>query len=195
MLARGDLHPSWDRHERFLPDPLLQRPGARLFRTGDRGRWLDDGNIEYRGRNDDLVKIDGLPVELSELESTLQEIPRIKHCAVTVRSDARGPRFLLAHVELDGTHDDLDAVVSSIAAAARAKLPAHMVPREIRRISQMPLTLSGKIDRKRLARFTGILKAEGVTVRQLEELDHSQRTGTAAASRAFRCPGYRTYRR
>ena len=150
VLARGYLHPSWDRHERFLPDPLSQRPDARLFRTGDRGRWLEDGNIEYRGRNDDLVKIDGLPVELSELESTLQEIPSIKHCAVTVRSDARGPRFLIAHVEFDGTHDDLDTALGSIAAAARAKLPAHMVPREIRRISQMPLTLSGKIDRKRL---------------------------------------------
>ena len=150
VLARGYLHPSWDRHERFLPDPLSQHPGARVFRTGDRGRWLADGNIEYRGRNDDLVKIDGRPVELSELESTLQEIPSIKHCAVTVRSDARGPRYLLAHVELDGTHDDLDAALRAIAAAARAKLPAHMVPRAFRPISPMPLTLSGKIDRRRL---------------------------------------------
>lgn len=150
VLARGYLHPPRDRRERFLPDPLSQRPGARLFRTGDRGRWLDDGNIEYRGRNDDLVKIDGLPVELSELESTLHEIPSIKHCAVTVHSDPRGPRFLVAHVELDDGGEDLDTVLAAIAAAARAKLPAHMVPREIRHIGRMPLTLSGKIDRKRL---------------------------------------------
>ncbi|HBG94630.1 MAG TPA: hypothetical protein DDY14_04735 [Chromatiaceae bacterium] len=151
-VARGYLHPPAQGHSRFVPDPFSQHPGAQLFRTGDRGRRLADGNIEYRGRNDDLVKINGLPVELSELESTLHEISGIKHCAVTAHSDARGLGFLIAHVELDDAEDANAAAdrLASIEAMAHAKLPTHMTPREIRLVTKMPLTLSGKIDRKRL---------------------------------------------
>jgi putative pyridoxal-dependent aspartate 1-decarboxylase len=152
-VARGYLHPPRDGSDRFMADPFSADPGAKLFRTGDRGRLLADGNIEYRGRNDDLVKIEGFPVELSELESALSEIEPVKHCAVTVRNDQRGARFLVAHVELDGGHctpDDQRHALATIEAEARAKLPPQMVPRELRVVAEMPLTLSGKIDRKQL---------------------------------------------
>jgi len=92
-------------------------------------------------------------VELSELESALSEIEPVKHCAVTVRNDQRGARFLVAHVELDGGHytpDDQRHALATIEAEARAKLPPQMVPRELRVVAEMPLTLSGKIDRKQL---------------------------------------------
>jgi len=155
-VARGYLHPPRDGRDRFIADPFASHPGARLFRTGDRGRILEDGTIEYRGRNDDLVKIHGFPVELSELESVLHEIAPIKHCAVMVRGDTHGDRFLVAYVELDGAEETLEAgqrALASIEAEMRARLPAHMIPRRLRLVARMPLTLSGKIDRKQLDRL------------------------------------------
>nr|VFK67831.1 MAG: putative pyridoxal-dependent aspartate 1-decarboxylase [Candidatus Kentron sp. UNK]VFK73183.1 MAG: putative pyridoxal-dependent aspartate 1-decarboxylase [Candidatus Kentron sp. UNK] len=154
-VARGYFHRSEDTRKRFLPDPFSEQPEARMFRTGDRGKWLKDGNIDYRGRNDDLVKIGGCRIELSEVESTLQEIAGIKHCAVTVRSDEHGARFLVAHIELDAMGETrIDP--GAIEVAARAKLPDYMTPRQYRVVDKMPLTLGGKIDRKIVDRTRSI---------------------------------------
>ncbi|KTB96558.1 hypothetical protein AO387_25685 [Pseudomonas syringae ICMP 11168] len=71
--------------ERFLEDPFSAEPAARMYRSGDLGRWLADGNIEYLGRNDDQVKLRGFRIELGEIESKLSECPGVREAVVLVR--------------------------------------------------------------------------------------------------------------
>ncbi|MGB3916310.1 MAG: aminotransferase class V-fold PLP-dependent enzyme [Thiothrix litoralis] len=148
-VSPGYFHRLDEPHERFVPDPFARQPNATLFRTGDRGKWLDDGNIDYRGRNDDLVKIRGHRVELSEVEATLQEVSGIVHCATSVGDDGQGDKFLVAHLVLDACGDSADQLTTIKRLLSKA-LPDYMVPREYRILGEMPFTLGGKIDRQAL---------------------------------------------
>lgn len=150
-VSPGYLHRPDEPYERFVPDPFSDQPDAIMFRTGDRGKWLDDGNIDYRGRNDDLIKISGYRVELSEVEATLQEITSIVHCAISVSSDAQGDKYLVAHLVLNESHDTAGQL-KSVKRFIRQKLPEYMIPREYLILGKMPFTLGGKIDRQALVR-------------------------------------------
>ncbi|HLL46318.1 MAG TPA: condensation domain-containing protein, partial [Longimicrobiaceae bacterium] len=144
QLARGYLGRPELTAERFVPDPFGGTPGARMYRTGDRVRWLADGTLEYFGRLDRQTKVRGVRVEPGEVEATLREAPDVRDAVVEVRADARGERLLVGYVLAP------EARREAVLAYARARLPAYMVPSAVVMLDAFPLTPSGKVDRRAL---------------------------------------------
>ena len=142
-LARGYVNRPELTAERFLPDPFSPVAGARMYRSGDRARFLPDGNIEYAGRIDQQVKLRGFRVELGEIESVLQQQPGVREAAVLVREDQPGDRRLVAY--LVGEAD-----TATLRERLRQCLPEHMVPTQWMALDRLPLTANGKLDRKAL---------------------------------------------
>jgi surfactin family lipopeptide synthetase A len=142
-LARGYLNNPMLTAQKFVDNPV--NPGERIYRTGDVARWLPDGNIEYLGREDHQVKIRGLRVELGEIESTVREYPGVVDCAAAVQKHSESVLVLVAYVV---SRADLD--VDDLKRCLRRRLPDYMVPHRFERIAEMPLTSSGKADRKAL---------------------------------------------
>jgi len=142
-LARGYLNRTELTAEKFVADPFSRESGARLFRTGDIGRYLNDGNIEYRGRRDTQVKVRGFRIELGEIEAQLASQPQVHQAVVIARDDERGEKELLAYVIPAGkapTNNELRAHL-------RHKLPDHMIPAVFVLLDKLPLTASGKVNR------------------------------------------------
>jgi amino acid adenylation domain-containing protein len=133
--------------ERFLPDPFGQEPGIRLYKTGDLGRFREDGNIDFLGRVDDQVKIRGHRIELGEIENVLQHAPSVTNCAVMVRDDCGQEKRLVAYFTFEG---EGTASRHAVREHLRRKLPAYMVPAAFVMLKSLPLTPNGKIDRKAL---------------------------------------------
>ncbi|MEU6212637.1 amino acid adenylation domain-containing protein [Streptomyces sp. NPDC047023] len=132
--------------ERFVPDPFSGRPGARLYRTGDRARHRGDGQLEFLGRSDGQIKLRGHRIELGEVEAALLEHPSVTDVAVVVR-DADGPApRLVAYVVTD--EDGLD--VREVRNRAAGRLPRHALPAAVRVVEAIPHTPSGKLDRRAL---------------------------------------------
>ncbi|QSQ25805.1 non-ribosomal peptide synthase/polyketide synthase [Pyxidicoccus parkwayensis] len=146
-LARGYLGQPALSAERFVPDPFSGAAGARMYRTGDRARWLADGTLEYLGRIDQQVKLRGFRIELGEVESALAQHPSVREAVAAVREDAPGERRLVAYVVAD-EGDSLD--VASLRQALKQRLPEHMVPAAFAVLPALPLTPNGKVDRKAL---------------------------------------------
>jgi tyrocidine synthetase-3 len=142
-LARGYLGRPALTAERFIPSPFM--PGERLYKTGDLVRWRPDGTLEFVGRGDRQVKIRGFRIELGEIENRLLEHPRVREASVIPVRGEDGNKFLGAYyvAEPEITDADLREHLSGL-------LPAYMVPARFLRIERMPLTESGKIDRKAL---------------------------------------------
>ena len=132
--------------ERFLPDPHSSTPGARLYKTGDLARYLPDGAIEYLGRLDDQVKIRGQRIELGEIEATLDQHAGVAQSVVMMREDNPGDQRLIAYVV--PRRADLSA--KELKEQLSKQLPSYMVPGAFVFLGALPLTSSGKIDRKRL---------------------------------------------
>ncbi|HSU14834.1 MAG TPA: amino acid adenylation domain-containing protein [Longimicrobium sp.] len=155
-VARGYLGRPGLTAGRFVPDPFSSGPGARAYRTGDRVRWLADGNLEFLGRIDHQVKIRGFRIETGEVEAALTEHPGVREAFVMAREDAAGDRRLAAYVvpsagAVDSTEDEeapLDA--DALRAHLRARLPEHMVPAAFVVLDSLPLSPNGKVDRGRL---------------------------------------------
>ncbi|AWV08515.1 non-ribosomal peptide synthase/polyketide synthase [Marilutibacter maris] len=138
-LARG----YWRRPE-LTAERFVELEGGRFYRSGDIGRWREDGRLEYLGRDDDQVKLRGHRIELGEVEAALVAVPGIEAAAVLLGRDAGGAGRLVAYVasaddDTAGWHDRL-----------AARLPAHMLPAAYVRLDRLPLTANGKIDRRRL---------------------------------------------
>jgi amino acid adenylation domain-containing protein len=131
--------------ERFVPDAFSGRSGERLYRTGDVARWRTDGVLEYLGRNDHQVKVRGFRIELGEIEARLAEHPAVREAVVVAREDAPGDRRLVAYYVSDG-----EIEVEALRAHLGERLPEHMVPPAYVRMEALPLTSSGKTDRKAL---------------------------------------------
>ncbi|MGJ7902689.1 amino acid adenylation domain-containing protein [Lysobacter sp. 1R34A] len=154
-VAKGYLGRDELTAERFIPDPFDQSPThqqtgmpARLYRTGDLARWRDDGVIEYLGRADQQVKIRGHRVELGEIETLLGAEETVAEAAVALHADGSGPAMLAAYlVPATGLSLDRDGLRRRLA----AKLPEYMVPSVYIELAALPLTPSGKLDRKALA--------------------------------------------
>jgi amino acid adenylation domain-containing protein len=144
-VAHGYLHRPALTAERFVPDPFSPRPGARLYCTGDLGRWRVDGTLEFLGRTDDQVKIRGFRVEPGEIEARLREHAAVREAVVVVRQDAAGDRRLVAYYAGDASLE-----VEALRRHAAERLPEHMVPAAFVRLETLPRTASGKIDRKAL---------------------------------------------
>jgi amino acid adenylation domain-containing protein len=148
QVGRGYLGDPELTAERFMPDPFTMASGARMYKTGDLGRWREDGAIEYLGRNDDQVKIRGFRIELGEIEVQLARHPDVKDAAVLARGDKLADRYLVGYVTLT----DRASVPTSeeLRAHLRAVLPEHMVPSTFVMLREFPLTRNGKLDRKSL---------------------------------------------
>ncbi|HKH46873.1 MAG TPA: amino acid adenylation domain-containing protein [Thermoanaerobaculia bacterium] len=157
-LARGYLSRPELTAERFVPDPVGGEPGARLYRSGDLGRFLPDGDLEYLGRIDHQVKIRGFRIELGEIEAVLGSHPAVRECVVVAREDRPGSSRLVGYVVLHRT-DPTDSK-AALAAWLRGRLPEHMVPAAFVPLPALPLTQNGKVDRTALPAPDGIRAAE-----------------------------------
>jgi amino acid adenylation domain-containing protein len=149
-VARGYLHREDLTTERFLDDPF--QPGARVYKTGDLGRWLPDGAIEYLGRNDFQVKIRGFRIELGEIEARLVEHAAIREAIVLAREDEPGQKRLVAYLTLAASAAPIDhgVLIAELRDRLRAQLPEYMVPAALMVLEALPLTPNGKVDRKQL---------------------------------------------
>ncbi|MGW2515239.1 amino acid adenylation domain-containing protein, partial [Streptomyces scopuliridis] len=143
-LARGYHQRPALSAQRFVANPYGP-PGSRLYRTGDVVRRRADGRLDYLGRVDDQVKVRGFRIELGEVESVLLAQPGVRRAVVTVREDVPGDRRLVAHVVADP-----DADVAALRGRAARALPDYMVPSVVMAIDTVPLTPSGKVDRRAL---------------------------------------------
>ena len=146
-LARGYLNRPDLTAERFVPDPRRPESGARLYRTGDRARWRDDGALEYLGRIDHQIKLRGMRIELGEVEAALAEHPAVREAVAAVRDAAPGDPRLYAWV-VPEAHARLDRELLRHFLAEQ--LPDPMIPRAIVALDALPLTPSGKVDRAAL---------------------------------------------
>jgi len=140
-VARGYLNRPELTAERFLDDPFVA--GERMYKTGDLGRWLADGTIEFLGRNDFQVKIRGFRIELGEIEARLGEHEAVRE-AVVIAREANGDVRLVAYY----VGEEVDAAL--LRAHLGSTLPDYMLPAAYVRLETMPLTTNGKLDRKAL---------------------------------------------
>ncbi|HEX2188726.1 MAG TPA: amino acid adenylation domain-containing protein, partial [Longimicrobiaceae bacterium] len=147
-VTRGYLgHPALTA-ERFLPDPFSPEPGARMYRSGDRARWLPDGNLDFVGRVDRQVKVRGFRVEPGEVEAALLEHPALSDAAVAARDGAGGTVRLAAYVV--AAHGAAAPAGAELRAWLRERLPEYMVPSAWVALDRLPLTSRGKVDRAAL---------------------------------------------
>ncbi|WP_217493446.1 amino acid adenylation domain-containing protein [Micromonospora tulbaghiae] len=145
-LARGYHHRDDLTHHTFITHPTT---GQRLYRTGDIATWNPDGTLEYLGRNDHQVKINGQRIELGEIENTLTTHPHITHAiAGTHQPDPHTTPHLIAWITTDHPHPD--QLTTDLRTWLTDHLPLHLIPATITPITHLPLTTSGKIDRKQL---------------------------------------------
>ncbi len=144
-VARGYLNRPQETAARFVVDP--DRSGERLYRTGDLVRMLDDGNLEFAGRADDQVKIRGFRIECHEVESVLDGHPEVAEATVVAREDEPGRRQLVAYVVAAG---NAAAPPGRLRRFLSERLPPYMVPSSFVRLSALPLTSNGKVDREAL---------------------------------------------
>ena len=146
-LARCYLNRPDLTQTKFIPDPLSNQSGARLYKTGDLGRYLPDGNIEFLGRLDHQVKIRGFRIELGEIEAVLTQHLAVRETLVIDREDTPGNKCLVAYVV---SHPDRVPTSSELRRFLKQSLPDYMVPSAFVMLEALPLTPNGKIDRKAL---------------------------------------------
>ncbi|WP_405165478.1 amino acid adenylation domain-containing protein [Nocardia sp. NBC_01499] len=132
--------------ERFLPDPFAGEPGARLYRTGDRARWRSDGTLQFLGRLDEQVMVRGYRIEPAEVEAALLTDPSVAQAVVVSGEGRTGQPMLVGYVVPAGTSVDTE----ELRARLSADLPAYLVPQAFVTVDSLPMTTSGKLDRKRL---------------------------------------------
>ncbi|MEN4478560.1 amino acid adenylation domain-containing protein [Mycolicibacterium cosmeticum] len=143
-VAAGYLNRPQLDAERFVVDSFH---GGRMYRSGDLARRLDDGGLEYLGRIDGQVKIRGFRIELGEIEATIAEHPAVQQVAVVDREDSPGDRKLVAYLVAPGA---APALIADLRQILHARLPGYMVPAHFQYLTALPLTTSGKLDRKAL---------------------------------------------
>ncbi|WP_298734178.1 amino acid adenylation domain-containing protein, partial [uncultured Chitinophaga sp.] len=148
-LAKGYLNNPALTAEKFIPDPF--RPGERIYKTGDLGRWTSEGNIEFLGRKDEQVKIRGYRIEPGEIEYCLQTYPRVTDAVVTAKTNQAGEKELAAYLV---AKEPLD--VAAIKEHLSGRLPSYMLPGHYVQMDALPLNANGKVDKKRLPDPEGI---------------------------------------
>jgi amino acid adenylation domain-containing protein len=167
-LARGYFDLPALTAQKFVPHPFSEEPGARLYRTGDRVRYLADGNIEFLGRMDHQVKIRGFRVELEEIEAVVKEHHAVREAAVLVREESPGEKRLVGYITC---REPLE--IGTLRDFAKAKLPEYMVPSAFVLLDSLPLMASGKLDRQGLP-------APGANHRESKRVFVAPRTRTEA---------------
>ncbi|HEX8243800.1 MAG TPA: amino acid adenylation domain-containing protein, partial [Longimicrobium sp.] len=147
--------------ERFRPDPHGP-PGSRMYRTLDRGRWREDGGLEYLGRGDAQVKVRGYRIELEEVEQALAAHPAVAEAAATARGETGAGRRLVAYLVARGGAERPSS--AELRAFVRERVPEYMVPGAFAWVDALPRTTSGKLDRRALPEHEGEGPAPGAYV-------------------------------
>ncbi|MFT3764376.1 MAG: amino acid adenylation domain-containing protein [Minicystis sp.] len=147
QVGRGYLNRAELTAERFIRDPFASDPAARMYKTGDVARWLPDGSIEYLGRADFQVKLRGFRIELGEIEADLLGHPQVREAVVVARDEGVGDKRLVAYLVC---HEGPKPTVGELRSFLKEKLPEYMVPAAFVLLDALPLTASGKIDRRAL---------------------------------------------
>ncbi|MCK8504246.1 amino acid adenylation domain-containing protein, partial [Myxococcus fulvus] len=147
-LARGYHSLPHLTAERFIPDSFSTSPGARLYDTGDRARWNDDGSLSFLGRSDFQLKLRGVRVEVEEIEAALLRLSGVRQAAVLPFRPSRDT-FLVAFLVLD----DGAPPLASLRDALASSLPEALVPSRFLSLPSLPFTTSGKVDRTALSSF------------------------------------------
>ena len=146
-IAQGYWGRAEETAERFVPDPFGEEAGGRVYRTGDIVRYRANGELEYLGRNDEQVKIRGYRIEPREIEQVLSEHEQVRACVVLVQKAHEGDKYLAAYVvgkQPGGVQEDL------LHLYLKERLPDYMVPTFIVLLDELPLTTTGKVDRRAL---------------------------------------------
>ena len=162
-LAREYLNMPDVTREKFVPNPF--RPGMKMYASGDRCRWLPDGNIEFLERKDDQVKIRGHRIELAEIQGTLQECELVKNSAVVLIGDGESNKRLAAYVQPNGVFNS-----QAMTDFLKTHLPDYMIPALWMEIDHLPLNQNGKVDKSALPGFDAERKqAFAAPVREKEK--------------------------
>ncbi len=140
---------------KFLETPF--KKGERIYKTGDRARFFFDGNLEFRGRKDHQVKIRGYRIELGEIEQNLLNIDTIEDAVVLAVGEDRGEKELIAYLVSSQTENLVD-----LRSQLRKNLPEYMLPGRYAQLDKIPVTVNGKVDKKKLAALQGLEMASGV---------------------------------
>ena len=164
--------------ERFIADPYANTSDARLYRTGDRGRWLANGTIEHLGRIDFQIKLRGYRIEPGEIETHLVSQPEIAHAVVTVREVRPGDARLLAYLV---AAPDTAVDETALRAHLREVLPDYMIPQHFIVLDAIPLLPNGKIDRGQLPAPAEVARDFDICVAPRDELEQCVATAMAAA--------------
>jgi amino acid adenylation domain-containing protein len=143
IVGRGYIKAPEMTASRFIPDPFSPEPGSRIYRTGDIGRWLPDGDLEFLGRSDNQVKLRGFRIELEEVDSVLRGLPGVKEAVSFIEGQGMEARLITALV----LHAGLTIQIDHLRRMALEQLPDHMVPGEFFILTSLPLNSNGKIDR------------------------------------------------
>ena len=154
-LARGYLNQEELTGEKFIANPFKE--GERLYKTGDLGRWLSDGNIEFIGRKDDQVKIRGYRIELGEIECALQSHKEIEQAVVLAKENQSHEKELVAYITAR-TEQNTNEIRSYL----KGLLPEYMLPAYYVQLEGLPLTSNGKIDKKSLPDPKGLELTSGI---------------------------------
>jgi amino acid adenylation domain-containing protein len=144
-VTRGYLNHPELTAERFIPHPFGAEPGARLYKTGDLVRYHADGQVEFLGRVDQQIKIRGYRLEPGEVEAAIKRMPGVREAVVVAREDVPGEKRLLAYFTAGS-----DVSVNELRRHVRDCLPEHMIPSAFVWLETLPLTPSGKVDRRAL---------------------------------------------
>ncbi|MFQ4145490.1 amino acid adenylation domain-containing protein [Chlorogloeopsis sp. ULAP02] len=144
-VARGYINQPELTKERFIPNPFSSEPGARLYKTGDLGRYQSDGNLEFIGRIDDQIKLHGYRIELGEIEAVLHQHSQVREVVVIAKEVYPGKKQLIAYVV--GKESLKSAELHDF---LKQKLPNYMLPSQFVFLKALPLTNNGKIDKKAL---------------------------------------------
>jgi acyl carrier protein len=149
-LARGYLDEPARTASKFVPSPFGEERGARVYRSGDRCRWKGDGQLEYAGRVDDQVKLRGYRVELGEVQAVLESHPWVEEAVVTVRGAEAEARLVGYCVYRREGAEERVPTLTELRSYMGSRLPEYMVPSAVVRLERLPLTPSGKVDRRAL---------------------------------------------
>ena len=147
QVTRGYLHHPALTAEKYVPDPFSSAVAKRLYRTGDLGRFRSDGNVEFVGRIDRMVKIRGIRIELGEIEFTLKRHPTVQDVRVVAWEDEPGQKRLVAYVIPNAADTDL---INMLRQTVQESLPDYMMPAAFIMLDAFPLTPTGKVDERRL---------------------------------------------
>ena len=145
-LAKGYLNRPDLTQEKFIPNPWSNELGERLYKTGDKARYLPDGNIEFLGRIDNQIKIRGFRIEPGEIEAVISQHPGVQETAVIAREDIPGRKYLAAYIVGDGQ----STTIRELRGFLKQRLPDYMIPGAFVILSALPLTPNGKVDRRAL---------------------------------------------